>query len=166
MTAQPILLDTCALIFILRGSPIGENIIQAHKLDERKDKPLVSAVSAGELLALLSDWNWGEKKIQAAKDLLRKFVLVPVTTGPIKDAYGELMGFSKLMGLSQGQNDHWIAATAKVTGALLVTSDKDFDGLHEHGKVVRSYHNPEGAQTSLVSLPPQTKRPRAKKKSR
>jgi predicted nucleic acid-binding protein len=143
MTTQPILLDTCALVFILKGAPVGLEIINTHKLDERKDKPLVSAVSAGEMLALISNWKWGEKKVQAAKDLLRKFVLVPVTTGPIKDAYGDLMGFSKDKGLSQGQNDHWIAATAQVTGAILVTSDKDFDGLHRHGKVIRAFHDPE-----------------------
>jgi len=29
-----------------------------------------------------------------------------------------------------GENDIWIAATAKVTGAVLLTTDKDFDHLH------------------------------------
>lgn len=29
-----------------------------------------------------------------------------------------------------GDNDLWIAATAKVTGALLLTTDKDFDHLY------------------------------------
>jgi len=30
-----------------------------------------------------------------------------------------------------GQNDMWIAATAHVLGCELVTTDKDFDHLHE-----------------------------------
>jgi len=140
MTTQPILLDTCALVYILRGTSTGEEIIKTHHLNERKDKPLVSTVSAGELLALIAQWNWGEAKIKATHELLRKLVLVPVTTGTIKDVYGELMNFSMQKGYPLGQNDHWIAATAKVTGALMVTTDKDFDGLHEDGKVERILH--------------------------
>jgi len=141
MTTQPILLDTCALVFILRGTSTGEEIIKAHSLNERKDKPLVSTVSAGELLALIAQWHWGDDKIKATHELLRKFVIVPITTGTIKDVYGELMNFSMQHGYPLGQNDHWIAATAKVAGALMVTTDKDFDGLHENGMVERILHN-------------------------
>lgn len=165
MTAQPILLDTCALLHILTGSPVGLEIIKSHNLDERKDKPLVSAVSAGEMLAIISDRKWGEKKVEAAKELLRKFVLVPVNPGLIKDTYGDLMSFSKSKGFSRGQNDHWIAATACVTGALLVTNDKDFDGLHHHGKVVRVFHDPE-PKLPPTKAPGKIKSVRAKKASK
>ena len=42
-------------------------------------------------------------------------------------AYVEIDTFSN--GKSMGKNDLWIAATAHVTGANLVTLDKDFDHL-------------------------------------
>jgi tRNA(fMet)-specific endonuclease VapC len=54
---------------------------------------------------------------------------VDVSSGApeLLDAYVEIDCFSK--GRSMGKNDLWIAATAKVTGATLVTSDGDFDHL-------------------------------------
>jgi len=165
MTAQPILLDTCALLHILTGSSVGLEIIKSHRLDERKDKPLVSTVSAGEMLAIITDRKWGEKKVEAAKELLRKFVLVPVNPGVIKDTYGDLMSFSKSKGFPRGQNDHWIAATASVTGAILVTNDKDFDGLHQHGKVVRVFHDP-APKPPPTKAPARTKAVRTKKGSK
>lgn len=142
MSAQPILLDTCALVWILKGSPIGQAIIETHRLDSRPDKPMVSVVSVGELLALVRDWKWGAQKLARMQALLREYHVLPIEHGAIKDKYGELMGFSKAKGLSQGQNDHWIAATAFVAGARVVTTDKDFDGLYSHQLVQRDYHDP------------------------
>ena len=143
MSAQPILLDTCALVWILRGSPIGHSIVKEHQLDDRPDKPMVSVVSVGELLALVKDWKWGEKRVSAMQALLREYHVLPIEHGAIKDRYGELMSFSKKKGLSQGQNDHWIAATASVAGARLVTTDKDFDALHANSLLDLRYHDPE-----------------------
>jgi tRNA(fMet)-specific endonuclease VapC len=40
------------------------------------------------------------------------------------------------------QNDLWIAATAAATGALLLTTDRDFDDLHP-GSLRREWVDPE-----------------------
>jgi predicted nucleic acid-binding protein len=164
MSAQPILLDTCALIWILKGSPIGQAIIEAHQLDSRPDKPMVSVVSVGELLALVRDWKWGAERIAKMQDLLREYHVLPIDHGAIKDKYGELMGFSKEKGLSPGQNDHWIAATASVAGARIITTDKDFDGLHAHRLMDRDYHDPEEILAAAKGIDPRPKRPSRKKK--
>lgn len=43
-----------------------------------------------------------------------------------------------------GQNDMWIAATAKATGATLLTTDRDFDHLQgEH--IRRVWLDPDSA---------------------
>ncbi len=57
--------------------------------------------------------------------------LVPVDAGlpEITRQYAELYCFCRKNGISCGQNDLWIAATAKVVNAVLFTCDKDFDPL-------------------------------------
>ena len=44
-------------------------------------------------------------------------------------AYAPIDVFSHSQGIDMGKNDLWIAATASVTGATLLTTDKDFDHL-------------------------------------
>ena len=41
----------------------------------------------------------------------------------------EIDGFSRRQGIKMGKNDLWIAATAQVSGATLLTTDMDFDHL-------------------------------------
>ncbi len=47
---------------------------------------------------------------------------------------GEIMSLARLGNwldaIKMGKNDLWISATTAVTGAVLLTSDKDFDPLH------------------------------------
>lgn len=42
-----------------------------------------------------------------------------------------------LRGKALGKNDLWIAAAAKVSGATLLTTDPDFDILHEAKQIQR-----------------------------
>jgi hypothetical protein len=54
------------------------------------------------------------------------------TQGRIVTAYGEIDHFTENVqkpARPMGKNDLWIAATAHVTGAALLTSDGDFDHL-------------------------------------
>ena len=68
-------------------------------------------------------------------ELLNRFfkdtlLIVDVSIGApeLLDAYVEIDCYST--GKSMGKNDLWIAATAKVTNATLVTTDGDFDHLN------------------------------------
>lgn len=47
----------------------------------------------------------------------------------ILSAYGELDDVCNRAGRPLGKNDVWIAATAKVSGSTLLTTDADFDYL-------------------------------------
>lgn len=49
----------------------------------------------------------------------------------VLDKYAEIDCFLIEKGYSLGDNDVWIAATAAAAGAILLTSDKDFDPLHD-----------------------------------
>jgi tRNA(fMet)-specific endonuclease VapC len=44
-------------------------------------------------------------------------------------AYAVIDAYARRAGHPLGDNDAWIAATAAVTGARLLTTDKDFDRL-------------------------------------
>ena len=60
---------------------------------------------------------------------------MPLELQGIAEAYAELEVYTQSQGAKLGQNDLWIAATAKVTGATLLTTDRDFDsldGVHIH----------------------------------
>jgi tRNA(fMet)-specific endonuclease VapC len=91
--------------------------------------PIVSIVSAGELRSLAYQLKWGQSKSDQARFLLNYFKKVSIDDGDIIEAYAVLDAYSTTTGRSMGKNDLWIAATAKMTGAILLTTDKDFDHL-------------------------------------
>lgn len=47
----------------------------------------------------------------------------------VLNAYADLSAHLKKSGRPIGQNDLWIAATARATGSVLLTIDSDFDVL-------------------------------------
>jgi tRNA(fMet)-specific endonuclease VapC len=53
----------------------------------------------------------------------------PVETPGVLEAYVAIDVYSLDNGVTMGKNDVWIAATAQVTGATLLTTDHDFDHL-------------------------------------
>lgn len=127
--SELLLLDTNVVVQLARGNEIGESIDRAFALRTRRERPLVSVVSVGELHSLARLWNWREKRIQALRSLISELVVVDIQRSPILDRYAEIDVHCKRNGFQLSNNDTWIAATAAATGALLLTSDKDFDAL-------------------------------------
>lgn len=71
---------------------------------------------------------------------MTKFIVADIKYEPILNQYAEIDAFSQgtlsenPLGTSarnMGKNDLWIAATTVVTNAALMTSDEDFDHLHD-----------------------------------
>lgn len=125
------LLDTNVVVQYIRANPLSQRIESKFQLRHRKERPLISIVSVGELEALVRKFNWGEKKIRALEAHLRELVVVDITSRPVLVAYGEISSWAEKEGKRMGQqNDIWIAATARATRAHLITTDKDFDDLH------------------------------------
>ncbi len=127
------LLDTNIVVALIRGNPLGQRINAQYKLQHNLYRCLVSVVSVGELIALGRAFGWGRQKLSKLRGLLEELVWIDINSWDILEAYGEIYDISNQSGRSMGENDIWIAATAKVTGAVLLTTDKDFDHLHgEH----------------------------------
>jgi len=123
-------LDTNILVAYLRGGPLGKWIDGNYQLRSSGQAPLISIVTEGEIKTLSRRWNWGSRRVQKLDDLLGRFVVVPLATSRLTDAYAEIDDLSRCNGRRMGKNDVWIAATARLAGTPLLTTDKDFDHLN------------------------------------
>lgn len=74
-------------------------------------------------------FNWGNAKVRQLDQLVRRFAVINLDFPNLVNAYAQIDDYSRRRGISMGKNDIWIAATSAVTGAHLLTTDKDFDHL-------------------------------------
>lgn len=123
------LLDTNILVHYVRGSTLQQYIELTHQLYLTSDVPLISYVTEAEIRSLSLQFGWGTTKRSQLGYLLATFRRVPIEEPRILEAYAEIDFYSVSQGIELGKNDLWIAATAHVTGAILLTTDKDFDHL-------------------------------------
>ena len=133
MTAAPdlILLDTNVLVHLVRGNEFGQAVNKSYGLTERKERPLISVVTVGEMLSLAKKLTWGDEKQAKMLDLVRELVLVDINSEPVLRSYAAIDEYLRQNGRTIGKNDIWIAATVAATSATLLTTDRDFDPLHE-----------------------------------
>jgi len=85
------------------------------------------------MYALSLKLGWGEDKIARLNEILDALVIININKPNVVENYARINYFSeKVMKPARplGQNDIWIAATAKTVGAWLMTTDNDFDHLH------------------------------------
>ena len=123
------LLDTNILVHQIRDDATGAFIRERYNLLVQEPKPLLSVVSDGELRSLIFQFGWGPARIEQALFLLGYFDRILVADENLFPAYAFLDASSRRLGFRMGKNDLWIAATAYVTGATLLTTDADFDHL-------------------------------------
>ncbi len=139
-----VLLDTTILVDLARGKTAGEKIDERYQLRTRKEKPLISVVTHGEMLVLASVFGWGATKIAAMRDLLRELVTVDISKTKVLTHYGEITAYCRKNGINQlSDNDCWIAACTAAADACLLTGDRDFDPLHDKKFIRREYVDPE-----------------------
>lgn len=133
MRGRLFLLDTSALLNIVRGNDLGKFIQQTYDLLNPATRPLVSIVSHGELWAMAERRNWQKNKRQAVEQILDAVVTIDLNAGEIITAYVEVDKRSQAVAKGArtlSKNDLWIAATAKASNAALLTTDQDFLFLH------------------------------------
>ncbi len=79
--------------------------------------------------SLSVQWRWADKKLSQMEFALSYFDRWPIEHSALLTAYATIDAFCESVGQSMGKNDLWIAATAAVAGATLITTDRDFDRL-------------------------------------
>lgn len=130
MTTQTwYLLDTNILILLIRDKAAGKGVAAHFGLRSGLNRCLISVVTVGEMNAFAKKRGWQQAKLTALDKLLAQVVTVDIDHPDILDTYGDFDHFSAGTGRKMGKNDLWIAATAKVCGLPLLTTDGDFDHL-------------------------------------
>lgn len=124
------LLDTDILVHLIRGKIVGQTIDAHFGLRTSLNRCIISVVTVGEMYSLIRKWAWGPTKTAEMQRLLGQLVWVDINHPDILNSYGELDDASNRAGRSMGKNDVWIAATTKVAGMTLLTTDGDFDHLN------------------------------------
>lgn len=127
------LLDTNILLAWMRWGTLLQVYLQAtFQLDTIPTVPIISIVSTAELRVLALQNSWGPHKTRMMESLLTYLIPVPIPYKTILDSYVEIDDFSRRSGVKMGKNDLWIAATAHVEAATILTTDKDFDHLPQN----------------------------------
>ncbi|MCG8424386.1 MAG: PIN domain-containing protein [Proteobacteria bacterium] len=76
--------------------------------------------------------KWGDKKLAALQTMLDNLVTVDISHPKIIEAYVDIDLCSQNHpdgARNMSKNDVWIAASAKASGAVLLTTDRDFEHL-------------------------------------
>lgn len=128
--ATDYLLDTNTLVALIRDNPLGKFIQATYNLRAFITKCMISVVTVGEMEKLAREFGWGAAKLTNMRGLLSQLICIDINDPSIFAAYAEVDCYSDSVGKSMGKNDAWIAATAKASGATLLTTDPDFDHLH------------------------------------
>lgn len=123
------LLDTNILVHLVRGDAVWVRVRTTYQPLLIEPRPLISVVTAGELRSLALQFNWQTDRIDQLDFYLGYFKRVSIDDADIIRAYAVIDAHCRRIGQPLGKNDAWIAATASVAGARLLTTDKDFDRL-------------------------------------
>ena len=132
--------DTNVFLIYMKNAETKIKLTRTFELDNPDNISILSIVTLGEIYALALKNNWGEKRISAIADFVKKFVIVDVTNSDLIQTYAQIDAFSQGKILTKplhstarnmGKNDLWIAATAAVTKSTLLTTDKDFVHLDQ-----------------------------------
>ncbi len=127
---------------ILQGKNFIKEVLNSLDALNSNEILVISAVSAGELLSLAKQRNWSMIKYEQLNHFINQFLIIPVDSKDLLEKYAEIDAYSqgKLIGKplpkgisarNMGKNDLWIAATASLIGATLLTTDKDFYHLSD-----------------------------------
>ncbi len=131
MSALPslYLLDTNVLVHLVRGDAVWARVRATYQPLLLEPRPLISVATSGELRSLALQFNWQAEKIDQMEFCLAYLQRISIDDSEIIRAYAAIDAHLQRTGQPLGKNDVWIAATAAVTGARLLTTDKDFDRL-------------------------------------
>jgi tRNA(fMet)-specific endonuclease VapC len=121
------LLDTNVLVHLVRGDHAGQRIAQEFGLLRRADRPLISIVTVGEMLALAKKFAWGPNKRSSIREIASELVVLDIKSEGVLERYAQISDHCRKGPMQQ--NDMWIAACASVAHAEVLTFDKDFERL-------------------------------------
>lgn len=133
------LFDSNIVLHYARKSALMVQIEQELDPFGSGNESWLCVVSKGELRSIAIQNQWGTLRRQHLEELMGDFYPADIFSEEIIDCYAEIDAFSQgklhntplaLTARNMGKNDLWIAASAHVLGAKLITTDSDFDHLN------------------------------------
>jgi len=128
--ATDYLLDTNIIVALIRDNQLGKFIQAKYNLRAFISQCMISVVTVGEMEKLGREFKWETPRLTVMRNFLNQLIWIDINDQAIFAAYAEIDYYSDTVGNVMGKNDAWIAATAKASGATLLTTDLDFDHLH------------------------------------
>ena len=138
------LLDTGLLLGFCRAAPWALQARTVHGLGEPDATIFTSIVCHEELLSLAEKFGWGRDKRTRLREVLATMPVIDINDESILEAYAQIDTWTHGKSVTSPdnipppkpaipmkQNDLWIAATAHVSGAMLLSTDKDFAHLND-----------------------------------
>jgi predicted nucleic acid-binding protein len=126
---DPVVLDSLAFIHLARGDKYGEELDRRFKLRERTVAPTMSVASIGEVMRIVgritSLHKFEEAPLDEVRRLLGEMNIAEISSG-IAKAYGKIRAFCDDGNTTFASELAWVAATAKVHGAAVITHHSDF----------------------------------------
>jgi predicted nucleic acid-binding protein len=132
-------IDTNILVPYVRANELARQLERRYGLLRPSNRCYISAVTLGEIEALIYRFGWGEKKRDIIGQVTEKLITQPVFRYPLIDRYAEIDAYSTndhpdldLGGSDRKmkKNDLWIAATASLLDLPLLSMDDDFEHLN------------------------------------
>jgi len=110
-------------------------------IEEEDARIYISIVTLAEARSIAFRNAWGETKWNILDSIIKRLTVVDINES-LLNAYVHIDAYSQRRNPSfqeygfatprnMGKNDLWIASTAALLGLTLVTTDKDFDHLHQ-----------------------------------
>ena len=131
--------DTNILLFSLRKAPFFGQLNAKYGFFEPENQTIISSVTVGEIHAIGIRNRWGQRYWDDLSLTLKRLNSYPVTDNKaLIKMYAEIDVYSQSQhpilklptsARKMGKNDLWIAATAAVHNATLISTDADFDHL-------------------------------------
>jgi tRNA(fMet)-specific endonuclease VapC len=133
------LLDTNIILNIVRNTTLYQEIDNEYGLFDLSNTSLTSFVCIAEIRSIATRNGWGSSKFSILERLEKEILPIWVNNIAFIERYVEIDTFSLGKHLTKtlhssskamGKNDLWIAATASLLNASLITTDADFDHLN------------------------------------
>ena len=134
------ILDSNILVHAVRESNLFLALDERLRLTNSLNQNIISSVTIGELYSLAVRNRWGLRKKDRLEMLLNEFNVFPISDHrSLHERYADIDAFSqsshptlRLRGSARkmSKNDLWIASTSAIFRGTLLTTDGDFNHLH------------------------------------
>ena len=137
-------LDTGLLLGFSKNAPWANRVREECKLFAADATVYTSIVCHGEMLAIAERRQWQEAKRAKLREILKGIPAMGIDAPEILSAYAKISAWTKhgksvapsgekppKPAISMAHNDLWVAATAYASRATLLSTDKDFEHMHD-----------------------------------